>query len=247
MTPPEKGGLPARRYSDAEVRLLLERAATMQGHGPAAPRAPGLTLAQLEEIAAEAQIDVAHLRTAARELDMGELQPAAFTERLAGAPLRIHAEHTLPFEVDVADLGVLVNSIRSVTGHAGTSSLIGRTFSWNAHLSSGRRVEVRVTVSSGRTHVWIEERYSEVAGSVFGVVLGGLGGSVGFGFAGAAAAATGIAAAAVAFPVAVAGLTYVGCRAGYTAYVHSRRGHVHALSERIIRDLTALHDAAATE
>ncbi|HEX6306976.1 MAG TPA: hypothetical protein VFZ69_02245 [Longimicrobiales bacterium] len=235
--------LPVRRYSDAEVRLLLERAARMQGRAPAAVRPQGLTLEQLEEIAAEARIDVTNLRQAARELDVERsMRPVSAVERLVGSPLRIVAEHTLPFELAADSMGALVNSIGVATGEQGTSGLVGRTFTWTAKHDAGRRLDVRVSVQRGRTHVWIEERYSELAGGLFGGVLGGVGGGVGFGAGTAIAAALGSVAVGIAFPVAVIAGCYGACRFGFGAYVRTRARRISALCEQIVRDIRALHE-----
>jgi hypothetical protein len=242
MTTTGERDLPARRYSDAEVRLLLERAASLQVGAPAAPQSDGLTLAQLEEIAAEAHIDVAQLRQAARELDTEALRPAGTAARLAGAPFSVHAEQTLPFEIDASEFGQLVHGIGAVTGESGTAGAVGRTFTWNAHAASGRRTEVRVSALRGSTHIWVEERYTEIAAGVFGGLLGGVGGaSIGLG----AALASGVGALTFAVPVVAVAGTYAACRAGYRAYVDGRSRRVHALCDRITQDLVALHDDSA--
>jgi hypothetical protein len=44
--------------------------------------------------------------------------------------------------------------------------------------------------------------------------------------------------------VAIVAGTYAACRAGYGAYVHNRARRVDELCERIVQDLTALHDAS---
>lgn len=233
----------ARRYNDAEVRLLLERAASLKGRAPAAARQQGLTLAQLEEIAAEAQIDVARLRQAAQELDMGAIRPTGTGARLAGAPLRLRVERTLPFELDTNEFGALPGVISAFMGEDGTSNVIGRTFTWNAHSASGRRLEIRASVQKRRTHITVEERYTELAGGLFGGMLGGFGGGLGIGVGTSVGAALGSAAFAIAFPIAMVGGTYAACRIGYRAYVRRRANHVEALCERLVQDLTSVHDA----
>jgi hypothetical protein len=232
-----------RRYDDAEVRLLLERAARLQG-GSAPVRHQGFTLAQLEEIATEAHIDVARLRQAARELDAGAIRPAGALERLAGAPFRIQVERTLPFELDTNELGALVGSIDAYSGAAGTANLVGRTFTWTSKATSGRNMEVRVSVPKGRTHVWVGERFGEVAGGVFGGMIGGVGGGAGIGGGLAIASALGVPVLGAVIPVAVVGGVYAACRVGYTAYVRARARTIDELCERIVRDLSAIHDAA---
>jgi hypothetical protein len=103
MSDQGEGRIPVRRYEDAEVRQLLERATRAQTSAPARRQTPGLTLAELEDIAAEAHIDVARLRAAAHELELERTaRPAGAAARLAGGPLRMRVERVLPFEVDEA-------------------------------------------------------------------------------------------------------------------------------------------------
>lgn len=237
-------GVPVRRYNDAEVRQLLERATRATRHRPAALQSQGMTLAQLEDIAAESRIDIAQLRQAARELDLERTtQPTTTLDHLAGAPLRIHVERTLPFEVDADDLGAIATSIGNVNSDTGEARLVGRTFTWQAATESGRRLEVRVTVHRGTTTVRVEERYGEFAGGLYGGVLAGVGGGVGIGGGTIVASALGSVALAFAIPAAVIGGSYAACHFGFKAYVRRRGRHIDALCSRIVHDLSALHDA----
>jgi hypothetical protein len=231
---------PVRRYSDAEVRQLLERATRAQGSAPARRQAQGLTLAELEEVAAEAHIDVARLRTAAHELEIERAsRPAGVGARLAGGPFRVRVERVLPFEIDEAALHGLVMSIAAETGDDGEPGFVGRTFTWTVSTNSGRRTTVRVRAHGGSTNIAAEERYNELAGGLFGGVLGGVGGGLGLGAGGAIAGTLGSAALAVAIPVAVIGGTYAACRLGYRSYVRKRMIELDRLCDRVARDLTA--------
>jgi hypothetical protein len=163
-----------RRYTDAEVRLLLEQASREQGQQRVTRQPRGLTLAELDEVAAEAQIDVARLREAAHELDVVKsTRPAGTAARLAGAPLRIDIRRILPFEVDESELQGLIGMMGFATGDAGEPRFVGRTFTWSASTNAGRRLSVRVASQRGSTSIELEERYGELAGGLFGGVLGG--------------------------------------------------------------------------
>lgn len=238
MTDQDPGGTPVRRYTDEEVRQLLARATRAQSRAPAARQAQGLTLAELEEVAAEAHIDVARLRTAARELEMERAtRPAGVAARLAGGPLRVHVERVLPFEVEDTALQQLVMSIGAAAGDDGEARFAGRTFTWTASTNAGRRTSVRVNVHGGTTTIHVEERYGELAGGLFGGVLGGVGGGVGLGAGGALAAALGSTALAIAIPAAVIGGSYAACRAGFSAWVRRRARQLDAMCDQIVRDL----------
>lgn len=257
-TDPEERAAPVRHYNDREIRELLDRAtrvprepAARTGPLPARVRTEGLTLAQLEEIAAEAHIDVDRLRRAARELDAERsAHPEGIVGRLAGAPLRIQVERTLPFEVDADSVSVLVASLGSITGDAGESRLVGRSWSWSASVSSGRRLEIGISLHRGTTRILIQERYGELAGGLFGGVGGGAGVPTGFLLGGMVASkvSAGLLATislAVAIPATVLGGAYLACRTGFRAYVRRRARAIGSIADRLVRELTALHQPNA--
>jgi hypothetical protein len=233
-----RGSIPERRYTDAEVRALLERATREERPGSPARRTTGLTLAELEDVAREAGIDVARLRDAARELsERQSAGPAGAIARLAGAPLRVRIERTLPFEIDDAALERLVMTVGSALDESGDTQIVGRTFVWKFGSNAGRRTEVRVSVDRGTTVVRIEERYGELAGGLYGGVLGGVGGGVGLGAGVGTGVALGSTALAFALPALVIGGSYAACRAGLRAYVRNRSLKLSALTDTIVRDL----------
>jgi hypothetical protein len=234
-----------RRYTDAEVRLLLERASRVQGQRGVARQPQGLTLAELEEVAAEAQIDVGRLREAAHELDvLKSTRPAGAIARLAGGPLRIDIRRILPFEVDESELQGLIGMMGSATGDAGEPRFVGRTFAWSASTNAGRRLTVRVMSQRGSTSIELEERYGELAGGLFGGVLGGVGGGVGLGAGGAVASIVGSAALAVALPAVVIGGSYAACRIGFGAYVQRRAHRLNAVCDEVARYLVDAHESS---
>jgi hypothetical protein len=228
--------LPAtRRYDEKEVRRLLERAAELQGAAPAARPQTGLTLRELEEIATEAGLDVTSVRQAALELDAGPepgLRGAGRT--LAGGPLKTTLEHTVPNDLDpaaFADLLPLIQRAADVPGHA---SQVGRSLSWSSQNPSNlRQLQVMLTARDGATHIWIEERYSGLAGAVFGGGLGGIGGGIGGGMGGALGGALGSAALGVGIPIVVITATYAVCRKVFGDVVRRRR----RVLEQLLHDL----------
>ena len=92
---------PERRYDDEEVGKLLKRATELQRRDPSTGTGSstgGLSLRELEEIAAEAGIDPSYLRRAAAE---AESQPTdeSLGSRLAGESLSIIQETVIPGEL----------------------------------------------------------------------------------------------------------------------------------------------------
>jgi hypothetical protein len=231
---------PSRRYDEKEVGLLLKRAAELQRASPRVPDPSGLTLRELEDIAAEAGLDASMLRQAAAELD-SEIRPGAagIGASLAGAPLRVALERVVDGELDTASCSELLPLVLTAADLAGHASQVGQTFSWTSQDATNvRQMHVLVSSSNGRTRFRVEERYSGLAAAIFGGGLGGIGGGLGAGAGGALAAALGSVALGVGIPVAVFGVTYLGCRAVFRRYVSRRRKVLERLLQELVEQST---------
>ncbi len=221
-----------RRYSENEVGLILRRATEMQRAEPTAPDPAGLTLAELEEIAAEAGIDPALLRHAANELHV--LRPPTLGSRLAGAPVAIEIERTIDGELPAERLEELVPTIQAATAGQGTASAVGRTLTWSSRTESNTSAQqVLVSVRDGQTLIRIQESFGGLAGGLFGGIMGGVGGGVGFGLGGALGGVLGSVVLAVAFPVTIVAGSYVLARSIFTAQVRRRQAEAHTLVDRL--------------
>jgi hypothetical protein len=229
-----------RRYGDKEVGLILKRAAELQRLEPeSAAGGSGLTLAELEEIAAEAGIDPRHLRRATEDLDAG----AASLHRegaahLLGAPLSIKFERTLTGEIPESEFERLVPEIQQAADDYGQPSLLGRTLTWQSTSPHNERTlrTLRVVVSSqdGRTRIHIEERLGQLAGVLFGGVLGGGGGGIGLGIGlGVGIGALQSVLFAIAWPVGVIGGVYLLARNIYGSTVRRRQRVLRELLDRL--------------
>lgn len=217
-----------RRYSENEVGLILRRATEMQRAEPAAADPAGLTLAELEEIAAEAGIDLGMLRWAASELDVQ--RPATLGSRLAGAPTTVAIERVIEGEMPVERLEELVPTIVAATPGRGTASAVGRSLTWSSQEGSNL-TEQQVLVSSrnGQTLIRVEQSYSGLAAGWFGGIMGGVGAGVGFGVGGALSTTLGLVAGLVATPLTAIAGSYFLARYIYSSQVRSRQGAVRAL------------------
>jgi hypothetical protein len=212
------------------VARILKRATEIRRERSlAAPSAPdeGLTLRELEEIAAEAGIDVDHLRRAALEVDTGtdRLGPLG---RLVGGPLTVVQEDVVEGEVDEEGFQALLEALQRGLGEFGLPSLMGRTLTWKneATKSGGRSTMATVSVRDGRTTIRIEESYQQVAGGLQGGLTVGGGVGVGVGVGVPLATSVGSVLLGVAFPVAGVAVAYVIARASYRGYVEKRRRKV---------------------
>jgi len=222
-----------RRYTEEEVGLILQRATEMQRAEPTALDPAGLTLAELEEIAAEAGIDPGLLRHAANELDV--LQPIpTMGSRLAGAPVAIDIERVINGELPHERLEELVTTIQSATAGHGTASAVGRTLTWSSTTGSSiTERQVLVSVRDRQTLIRIQENFGGLAASLFGGIMGGVGGGVGFGLGGGLSAALGLGAGLIALPLTTVAGSYFLARAIYKSQVRRRQAAAHALVDRL--------------
>lgn len=233
-----------RRYGDREVGLILKRAAELQRQEPtSAAEGGGLTLSDLEEIAAEAGIDPRLLRQAAAEIESGD--DALMAEGLArvlGAPPTIKLERSVSGELPEADFERLVPEIQAAAESHGQASLLGRTLTWRSSTPQNERsLQVTITARGGRTRITIEERLHGLAGGLFGGLLGGVGGGVGFGVGfGVGLGALGSVAFAVLFPVAVIGGSYAAARTLFTSMARNRHRRLRDLLERLTEHVEAV-------
>ncbi len=220
-----------RRYSEEEVGLILRRATEMQRAEPTALDPAGLTMAELEEIAAEAGIDRGMLRQAASELNVQ--QPTTLGSRLAGAAVAVAIERVVEGEMPVERLEELVPTIVAATPGRGTASAVGRSLTWSSQEGSNlTEQQVLVSSQNGQTLIRVEQSYSGLAAGWFGGIMGGVGGGLGFGLGGALSTILGLGVGLVAFPLtAVAGSFYL-ARAIYASQVRSRQVAAHALVDR---------------
>lgn len=222
-----------RRYGDEEVGLILKRAAELQRQEPAAAaEGGGLSLGELEEIAAEAGIDPRYLRRAAEEVDT---VAAPFrgegVESLVGAPLTLDFERTLSGELPDDGFETLVPEIQDAAEGVGQPSLLGHTLTWQSTSPNNERtLQVTVGARDGRTRIRIEERSSQLAGQLFGGIIGGVGGGVGLGVGfGVGLGALHSVLFAVAWPVGVISGSFLLARTIYRSAVRRR--------QRVLRDL----------
>jgi hypothetical protein len=222
-----------RRYGDKEVGLILKRAAELQQREPtSAAEGGGLSLVELEEIAAEAGIDARYLRRAAVEVEAGGAALHSGTaSRFLGAPLAIQLERTLTGNFPEDRFEQLVPDIQHAAEGHGHASALGRTLTWQSSSPQGERsLQVTLATGDGRTRIRIEERLGNLAGGLFGGIMGGGGGGVGLGVGlGVGIGALQSAAFAIAWPIGIVGAAYLLARSIYSSMVRRR--------QRVLRDL----------
>lgn len=229
-----------RRFSEEEVERILRRATELETERPPTTAdAGGLTLAELEQIGAEAGLRPELLRRAAREVEGGATSRPVRAAPFVGAPVVIRLEREIEGELDRRALESLIPELRRAAEGTGHPAVVGSTLSWeSSDKNELRSLGVTVTSSGGRTRIWIEERLSRLAGSLFGGIVGGFGGGVGIGVGvGVGVGALGSALFATAFPVALLGGSYLVARGVFRMRYEDRREALAGLMERVAGDV----------
>jgi hypothetical protein len=225
-----------RLYDEKEVGKLLDRATELQRQHPARPSAAGsLSLAELEEIAAEAGIDPRFLRRAAAEMASGGAEHEGW-ERITGERLTLVREAVVSGELDQDGFERMVETIQMSSREHGQPSLLGRTLTWRAETpSKTRTIQVTVTSRDGETHIRVEERLHQMASGLFAgsVAVVGFGAGIGVGLP-VALSVFGSAFLAVAFPLGSAALTLLACREIYRRIVRKRESRLDTLLDAMV-------------
>ncbi len=176
----QMGELPARnrKFNEEEVALIIKRAAELQQTQQVQQEpSTALTLSEVEQIAREAGIDPMLIRQAAHGLDRPSetIRPSPWV----GAPTRLVFERVVDGEISVDDFEPIINEVRRTFGDNGIPSVLGRTLAWTSSSQGGRRrqsgrmVNVSVVSRSGVTTIRVEEELRNLAGGLFGGLVGG--------------------------------------------------------------------------
>ncbi len=148
-----------RLYSDKEISAVLKRAAELhRDQGPT--DTSGLTLAELEQIAAEVGIDPAFVKTAATELEEGRTDTDF---HFWGGPLSVDLERIVEGEVSEAKWEEIVMEIRRIFGSAGKTGQLGRSLEWIHGDQTGERAHVTLSPMGGQTRIRIFTRMTDWA------------------------------------------------------------------------------------
>ena len=148
-----------RLFSEKDVSRVLKRATELQeAKGPVmgGSEASGLSLEDLQQIAAEVGIDPRHLAAAVAELDQEDATEGRF--HWLGAPTSMELERVFEGEVSEDQWEKMVEEIRQTFGLVGSAGHVGRSFEWT-HDSTEQQAHVTVTSSGGQTRIRLAARY----------------------------------------------------------------------------------------
>ncbi len=139
-------------FDEREISAILKRAAEIQGTEGASP-VFGLSLAELQQLAAEAGIDPRSVATAA-----AELRRADANDRLNiwGGPLTMTLDRVLEGEISQEAWEAMVAATRRTFNNTGTVQSWGQTLEWtHGRGTASTQAHVTVTARNGRTHLQV--------------------------------------------------------------------------------------------
>ena len=161
-----------RRYTDEEVGAILRQASEPGARNLPAER-DGMTLAELQSIAAEVGIDPRAVEAAARRLESTALAPKG--SPIVGTPLVHQHEIVLDVPVREAQYPALIEAIRRAMGRQGVASAGITGLEWRARDAAGGRY-VSIRPDGDRTIIRLLGNYRD--GAVAWFAVGGVGGGM---------------------------------------------------------------------
>jgi hypothetical protein len=124
-----------RRFTEEEMRAVFAKAAERQKRAEAIDVGAGLSLAEMQEVAAAAGIDPTHVAAAVAEM-------AAVPEprkTFFGAPVEVTRVRRLPVQVSEDGWARIVSELRRTFNEDGIAGQLGRIREWNAMGRGPRR------------------------------------------------------------------------------------------------------------
>jgi serine/threonine protein kinase len=172
------------RYGTDEMRQIIGRAAELEA---ARDTEDGVfSVGGVERVAAEAGIPPAEVRAAARDIQRSGPRPLPELPSkwtwLSGRRTKIIIDRTIPGEVPVREFPYLVEEIRIALGTVGLVGTLGSSLTWSTSppgQGTGRNVQITVSARDGQTRLRIEEQMANMAGGLYGGMVGGGGGGMG--------------------------------------------------------------------
>ncbi|RMH59952.1 MAG: hypothetical protein D6685_10715 [Bacteroidetes bacterium] len=160
----------SRLYGDQEIRAILRRAAERQHLDPAPPQhREGLTLEELQQVAAEAGIEPAHVEAAIAEIE--RTPPEARGVQVWGAPMHVEREGFIEGTVPDPAWEEMVAALQQAYNGPGEVRRIGRTREWSFAGSSGDGVLVSVAERDGGTRIRLSTSLTSRAVSSYAPAL----------------------------------------------------------------------------
>jgi hypothetical protein len=219
-----------KQYGHTAAKELVRRAADIQSRKPT--ESDALSLGGVQQIAAEVGIPPSYVDQAARSIDKPTREPRH--NAFLGAPHILQFERVIEGEVPESEYPELVEEIRTTIGTIGEIDTLARSLTWRTPTAQGtRQVSVTVRPRAGRTTIRIQERLGNLAGGLYGGIMGGGGGGGGSVVLGIGIGVEGAPLVALCLAGLVLGGSYALARVIFTANVKSKTAELTGLIDRL--------------
>jgi hypothetical protein len=238
-----------RKYSDDEVRRIIEIALSLQKAEKSSSKAverDGVAINDIDAIASEVGLSSQLIRRAASEFD---LVPVAGKKNwfLGGETelVEVQAAGRVATERELEKIFAMMNSL---AGGRGSGSVVGNALFWATSeetiARTGFGMDISVVSSETGSIVRIQDRLGQMAGGIYGGLVGGIGLGAGLGIGlGVGIGAMGSVLFSVLFPLGVVAGSYLLARGIYRQIIRSRSRRIRGIAERI----TQLIDGGTAE
>lgn len=146
----------SRRYSEAEIGTLLQRATQLQEQRQTGTY-DSLSLAEVEQIAAEMGVDPRYVRQAAREGELEEVRQ--HRSSLIGEPFRLVYEDVAEGSLTETQWEHMVRVLQRETGHMGRVKASGNRREWGYQFETFWRTHIIVQPQGEETAVQVQHHY----------------------------------------------------------------------------------------
>jgi hypothetical protein len=161
-----------RRYSDHEFALVLRKVSELQRDRPGAmAKGEGLTLEEMQQIAAEAGLDP---QLVAQAVALLPAHGPSLAARIFGGPSKFRMVRSVPGHVEEEELGRFVETIRDVLEQQGEARQLLGALEWST-TTNPTRVSVNVSPREDETRLEVvADRGGTAFLSYFGSLFVGL-------------------------------------------------------------------------
>tara|TARA_R110002096_G_scaffold435983_1_gene664824 strand:- start:1458 stop:2267 length:810 start_codon:yes stop_codon:yes gene_type:complete len=148
-------------YSQKEIKALLQKATELQKENIGQTE-DGLTLEELEQIAADSGIDPMYIREAISRQNSGIPESSGF--HLLGAPLSLEVGREVPYEMSMDDWELVVQEARRTFNKSGgTVQHLGKSFEWMSPDHKFIHASLTATPLKNKTRFYVSSHYGKIA------------------------------------------------------------------------------------
>ncbi|MFA5668897.1 MAG: hypothetical protein WC967_06615 [Balneolaceae bacterium] len=148
-------------YSQKEIKALLQKATELQ-RNELGKNNKGLTLEELEQIAADSGINPMYIREAISGQSTSVEEKSSF--HLLGAPLSLEIGKEVPFEMSIDDWELVVQEARrTFKRNGGTIQKLGKSLEWMSPENKFINTSLTATPLKKKTRFFVSSHFGKAA------------------------------------------------------------------------------------